>query len=70
VRAPPLRRRLTSRVTSPACRGLAAWLTTVVARISLNTLRSRNARREQPFAAHMSAVDASSRWTSWPIRSA
>jgi RNA polymerase sigma factor (sigma-70 family) len=28
---------------------LGAWLTTVVARIALNMLRSRNTRREQPF---------------------
>ncbi len=32
---------------------LGAWLTTVVARIALNVLRSRDARREQPFAPHM-----------------
>jgi RNA polymerase sigma factor (sigma-70 family) len=29
---------------------LGGWLTTVVARISLNMLRSRSARREEPFA--------------------
>src|SRR5947199_4410567 len=28
---------------------LGGWLTTVVARVSLNTLRSRNARREEPL---------------------
>jgi RNA polymerase sigma factor (sigma-70 family) len=32
---------------------LAGWLTTVVARISLNQLRSRNTRREQPLQVHM-----------------
>jgi RNA polymerase sigma factor (sigma-70 family) len=32
---------------------LGAWLTTVVARICLNTLRSRAARREEPIGAHM-----------------
>jgi RNA polymerase sigma factor (sigma-70 family) len=32
---------------------LGGWLTTVVARIALNMLRSRDARREQPFAAQM-----------------
>jgi RNA polymerase sigma-70 factor (ECF subfamily) len=42
---------------------LGAWLTTVVARICLNTLRSRAARREEPIGPHMpdpivSAVDA------------
>ena len=42
-----------SRVDANAVENLGAWLTTVVARVSLNTLRSRDARREQPFAAHM-----------------
>ena len=32
---------------------LDAWLTTVVARISLNMLRSRNARREEPIGVQM-----------------
>src|SRR6187431_515498 len=32
---------------------LGGWLTTVVARVSLNTLRSRNRRREEPLAVHM-----------------
>jgi RNA polymerase sigma factor (sigma-70 family) len=41
---------------------LRAWLTTVVARICLNALRSRAARREEPIGAHVpdpivSAVD-------------
>ncbi|MBV9417510.1 MAG: sigma-70 family RNA polymerase sigma factor [Solirubrobacterales bacterium] len=42
---------------------LGAWLTTVVARICLNTLRSRGTRREEPIDSHLpdpivSAVDA------------
>jgi RNA polymerase sigma-70 factor (ECF subfamily) len=42
---------------------LGAWLTTVVARICLNTLRSRAARREEPIGPYVpdpivSAVDA------------
>ena len=42
---------------------LGAWLTTVVARICLNALRSRKTRREEPIGPHMpdpivSAVDA------------
>ena len=42
---------------------LGAWLTTVVARICLNSLRSRKTRREEPIDAHMpdpivSAVNA------------
>jgi RNA polymerase sigma factor (sigma-70 family) len=32
---------------------LGAWLTTIVARISLNMLRSRNTRREEPLDAHV-----------------
>jgi RNA polymerase sigma factor (sigma-70 family) len=32
---------------------LGAWLTTVVARVSLNMLRSRRSRREQPLGVHM-----------------
>ena len=32
---------------------LSAWLTTVVARISLNMLRSRATRREQPLGPHL-----------------
>src|SRR5881227_2184200 len=32
---------------------LGAWLTTVVARISLNMLRSRESRREQPLGVHV-----------------
>src|ERR1700746_2159226 len=30
-----------------------AWLTTIVARVSLNMLRSRNTRREQPLDVHV-----------------
>jgi RNA polymerase sigma-70 factor (ECF subfamily) len=42
---------------------LGAWLTTVVARICLNALRSRTARREEPMGPHLpdpivSPVDA------------
>ena len=42
---------------------LGAWLTTVVARICLNVLRSRKARREEPLDPHLpdpivSAVDS------------
>ncbi|MFF0308715.1 RNA polymerase sigma factor SigJ [Streptosporangium sp. NPDC004379] len=32
---------------------LGAWLTTVVARVCLNVLRSRGQRREDPFETHM-----------------
>ena len=32
---------------------LGAWLTTIVARVCLNVLRSRRTRREEPFDAHL-----------------
>src|SRR5215472_2167415 len=32
---------------------LGGWLTTIVARVCLNMLRSRNQRREQPLAVHL-----------------
>ena len=32
---------------------LGGWLTTVVARVCLNMLRSRNSRREEPLGVHM-----------------
>jgi DNA-directed RNA polymerase specialized sigma24 family protein len=32
---------------------LGGWLTTIVARVCLNMLRSRNHRREQPLAVHL-----------------
>lgn len=32
---------------------LGGWLTTVVARVCLNMLRSRNTRREEPFGVHL-----------------
>lgn len=32
---------------------LSAWMTTIVARICLNALRSRNARREEPVGVHV-----------------
>jgi len=32
---------------------LGGWLTTIVARVCLNALRSRNVRREHPFGGHL-----------------
>jgi RNA polymerase sigma factor (sigma-70 family) len=32
---------------------IGAWLTTIVARVCLNTLRSRRARREEPMGVHV-----------------
>jgi RNA polymerase sigma-70 factor, ECF subfamily len=42
-----------SRTDADAIENMDGWLTTVVARISLNMLRSRDSRREQPFGVHM-----------------
>jgi RNA polymerase sigma factor (sigma-70 family) len=42
-----------SRSDAKAIENLGGWLTTVVARVSLNVLRSRRTRREQPFDVHM-----------------
>ena len=38
-----------SRADTGDVENLRAWLTTVVARVALNMLRSRNTRREQPL---------------------
>jgi RNA polymerase sigma-70 factor, ECF subfamily len=42
-----------SRIDSDEVENLGAWLTTVVARVSLNTLRSRRSRREEPLDVRM-----------------
>ena len=42
-----------SRSEATEIENLGAWLTTVVARVSLNTLRSRRTRREEPLGLHM-----------------
>jgi RNA polymerase sigma factor (sigma-70 family) len=42
-----------SRADSDEIENLGGWLTTVVARVSLNMLRSRKTRREQPFDVHV-----------------
>jgi RNA polymerase sigma factor (sigma-70 family) len=42
-----------NRADASAVDNLGAWLTTVVARISLNMLRSRHSRREQPFPVQL-----------------
>ena len=42
-----------SRADSDEIENLGGWLTTVVARVSLNMLRSRKTRREQPLDVHM-----------------
>jgi RNA polymerase sigma-70 factor (ECF subfamily) len=42
-----------SRADTSQVENLRAWLTTVVARVSLNALRSRASRREEPLEAHV-----------------
>jgi RNA polymerase sigma-70 factor (ECF subfamily) len=42
-----------SRADTSEVENLGAWLTTVVARVSLNMLRSRNIRREEPLGPHV-----------------
>jgi len=42
-----------SRADTSEVQNLGAWLTTVVARVALNMLRSRKARREQPLDVHV-----------------
>jgi len=42
-----------SRAEANEIENLGGWLTTVVARVCLNMLRSRNTRREEPFGVHL-----------------
>ncbi len=42
-----------SRADTSEVENLTAWLTTVVARVALNVLRSRKTRREQPLDVHV-----------------
>ena len=42
-----------SRSDTSGVENLGGWLTTVVARVSLDMLRSRKARREEPLGAHV-----------------
>ena len=41
-----------SRADTSGVENLGGWLTTVVARVCLDMLRSRRSRREEPFADH------------------
>jgi DNA-directed RNA polymerase specialized sigma24 family protein len=42
-----------SRSGGAGIENLAGWLTTVVARVSLDLLRARSSRREEPLAVHL-----------------
>ncbi len=46
-----------SRSDTATVENLGGWLTTVVARVSLDMLRSRKARREQPVGTHVPRAD-------------
>ena len=67
-----------SRSGGAGIENLGGWLTTVVARVSLDLLRARSSRREEPLAAHLPdpvvSQDAYKRcssaarwcWRGWP----
>ncbi len=42
-----------NRIDAGSVENLAAWLTTVVARVCLNMLRARESRREEPLGVHI-----------------
>src|ERR671925_219187 len=42
-----------SRAEASEVENLGGWLTTIVARVCLNMLRARNARREQSLGVHL-----------------
>jgi RNA polymerase sigma-70 factor (ECF subfamily) len=42
-----------TRAGADGVQDMRAWLTTIVARVCLNALRSRNARREEEFGVHL-----------------
>src|SRR5215470_2456866 len=42
-----------SRSGASGIENLGGWLTTIVARVCLNMLRSRNVRREEPMSVHL-----------------
>src|SRR5215470_7445273 len=42
-----------SRAGASEVENLGAWLTTIVARVCLNTLRARHTRREDPVGVHL-----------------
>jgi len=48
-----------SRADTSGVENLGGWLTTLVARVSLDMLRSRNSRREEPLGVHPPAAMAS-----------
>jgi|SRR5579872_3999540 len=59
-----------NRSDAAAIGNLGGWLTTVVARVCLDTLRSRSARREDALDAHVSEVPANRRSVNDPEQEA
>src|SRR3979409_1454978 len=57
-----------SRADTSGVENLTAWLTTVVARVCLNMLRTRESRREEPFDVHVPDSIISPRTGSTPSR--
>ena len=55
-----------SRSGADEVENLSGWLTTVVARVCLNMLRSRNARREEPLGVHVPDPVISRERELWP----
>lgn len=62
-----------SRSDASGIENLGGWLTTVVARVCLDMLRSRKSRREEPLGAGVPEPDATGSTPStkrcWPTRS-
>jgi RNA polymerase sigma-70 factor (ECF subfamily) len=55
-----------SRAGTDEVENLGAWLTTIVARVCLNMLRSRNRRGEEPLGAHVPDPVISKAREPWP----
>ena len=58
-----------SRSETSGVESLGGWLTTVVARVCLDTLRSRQSRREEPLDAHVPEPTVSAVRRPWPTPS-
>ena len=61
-----------SRSGASEVENLGGWLTTIVARVCLNILRSRNVRREESLGVHLPdpVIKPPRRRRCWPTRSA
>src|SRR5512142_973616 len=52
-----------ARADASGVENLRAWLTTVVARVCLDMLRSRESRREEPLAEHVARRHVGGGWS-------